>query len=503
MEKHIDVMGYLLGALVFSIGFLSAREHSQYEAVAAQVRDRSWHLRELLNRGGRVTPEDLAAELDVLRPNRDRVALLSRGVNLTLFAATAIVYVDAVRLIGSLEELPASALLITTCVFGSACAVIAIGEYDSRRVGIDEHTVVERSVLGDLDRLRGSLAAGDFPQVRSVLSALQEQHPGWHLLDELRSLVDVKERRWDAAWERVSAEGSVRSDVQLTPVIVTTAALATDRTAEGHALLARLSAEVPSRSGLVLERSLAMLLLHADAVFCELTTHVAADLDRHVRERGTSALDVRPADLDATRDLLQLMHAWHAPGALDDLPQGAVGSWLGVLIREATAGGADDRDGLAALSQLGAPALETLGLVCLAQRRSRQALRLYERAVRSAPASATAHWGRALACHQLAWSDAAVESLRRAASLGLGDALHGCTSAMLMGATAAENEDELMSEGAITDLDKFRLGLTGVDVRVKHADASPREELISRLLASASVPLQAVRPEVTAPVPAR
>lgn len=39
MSAHIELLSYLLGAIVFSVGFLSARLHSSADAARRQVSD--------------------------------------------------------------------------------------------------------------------------------------------------------------------------------------------------------------------------------------------------------------------------------------------------------------------------------------------------------------------------------------------------------------------------------------------------------------------------------
>jgi tetratricopeptide (TPR) repeat protein len=475
MEKHIDVMGFLLSALVFSVGFLSAREHSQYEAIATQVRERAWHLTEILTEGKRLVPEDLLLELAVIRPSRDRVALFSRCVNLLIFVFIALVYGDAVRLAHLLEGVPHDATLITTCLFGSAIFVTGLGEYDSQRVAVDERELVSRSVLGQFEALRQLVDDGDLPTARDRLATLIEQYPQSNLLNELAALLTLQSGDVSAAWERAT-QTVAQAEVHFSPMLLGEAAVTLQREDDARQLLQDLNARARVASAQLLETSLALRTLQPETVFNQLPAGVLDAAERATRDSASIGLDVRLGELAGVRELVGDLIAWHAPGT--DADTTLRGPTLVALLGELGRRGRDEL--LLDTEDFRSPALITLGLVCLAQDRSRGALRLFERAVRLTPASAIAHWGRAIACRQLAWTDAAFDSLRRAETLGLPETLLAATRNLLANDPESLSENDLLVEGTATDLERLMLALAGVTTQSVQND-SRRARLLENL----------------------
>lgn len=98
MDNHLHTLGYLLGAMVIAVGFLSTRIHSSLDSTIREVGERSRAVRQALNEGDSLGPADLAELLGVVRSRTDYVAQGSRYLNWAIFAAAVAVFGDAVYL---------------------------------------------------------------------------------------------------------------------------------------------------------------------------------------------------------------------------------------------------------------------------------------------------------------------------------------------------------------------------------------------------------------------
>jgi hypothetical protein len=129
-------------------------------------------------------------------------------------------------------------------------------------------------------------------------------------------------------------------------------------------------------------------------------------------------------------------------------------------------------------------ALNSAGMVCLARRRFTDALALFEAAIRARSSSSTSHWGRAVACYRLAWTEAATDSLRRANSLQLSPVLADLTEQFLRDTPVAHPERyTLQSTGReATGLQLLQFALVGAEQPVLRDVDSVRLHVLSGLL---------------------
>ena len=79
MEKHTDVLGFLLGAIVVWMGFLSTRAHAAFESAVHETTSLSWRLQESLRQGDRIGPLEIAELLGVTRPQVSRLLKRARA----------------------------------------------------------------------------------------------------------------------------------------------------------------------------------------------------------------------------------------------------------------------------------------------------------------------------------------------------------------------------------------------------------------------------------------
>src|SRR4051794_13172046 len=111
MGAHLDVIGYLLAAVVFSVAFLIGRSQDATNTLIQAASDASWRIREVLGRGEEIAPEEIYASLAIVVEDRDSFDRATRWVNLGLFVAIAIVFFDGMRLLWAEVDGPTDALL--------------------------------------------------------------------------------------------------------------------------------------------------------------------------------------------------------------------------------------------------------------------------------------------------------------------------------------------------------------------------------------------------------
>src|ERR1700682_3261659 len=153
MDKHLDALGYLLAAVVFSVGFLSARIHSNLDSIVRTVSERSRGVRQALAEGRRLAPADLADLLSVIHRSTDYVAVGSRVLNWIIFATTCAVLVDAVGLSMDGARSPYNELIVICLLFVAGFAVVMFSEFDVHRVSIERRREIAASTLGRIQNL--------------------------------------------------------------------------------------------------------------------------------------------------------------------------------------------------------------------------------------------------------------------------------------------------------------------------------------------------------------
>lgn len=431
MGAHIDVVGYLLVAVVFSVGFLIARNQDAGEATVKNASDASWRLREALTRGERVTGHDLTSILAGTRPAEDRVAVIARAVNALLWLLVMVGTVDAWRMLAAHRpelEAPEHASLLVVLLALSATAVFVLGEYHLRSVKRTISQSVAATTIGRLQATTVALERGTLEVAAAELSALSSAYPQWCLLTELAAYIDYRAGDAAAALAALRRLSEAHPDrLHLAPLMITAASLDLNRTHEGLEALDALAATGAAYPDLTRLRSAAGLLAgEVDSLLNEAAdTPVAASVDGPlvvtaaaveqamvVAERST--LDLRPDDLGPTARALQLRQRWDSAPTVEwaALPADAP---VHLLTRALDAWTTDRQpfDDLVAAARASGSVylLESAGLLALAFEQARAAMDLLEAAGAIRPASSRIHWLTAVAYHRLGWDDAARSSL--------------------------------------------------------------------------------------------
>lgn len=504
MEKHIDVLGYLLAAVVFSVSFLGARVHASFDAVAREVREQSWRVRNALVRGEPVGPPELTDTVAVTRRTIDRVASLSRLVNYGLCAAMLVVYVSALVLLAGGTPGPPAAVLITSLVFLGAVSVVVIGELDVRKVDRDREAAVSESLAGAISDLAGALDGQRWADFGSRLAGLSDAYPGWGLLTELRAYLDLVNGDPASGLRRVRGLAAGRGPVYLSAVVGTACALAEDDSAAALRLLDGLAAggrgarHLPS-----LRTALGVWWAHLDVLGLghQPTGHsggAGPGLGSAFAGPGRSGgrppgsapaqvLDLLPTQIQQTSAALGLSTAWWSSDE-EHLRRLAVGTPLAFALDLVLAGDGADGGPLPrfdnALRFKDAATLETFGLIFLAKGRTREAFRMIEHSIRIMPGNYRTHWAMALVCQRFGWHTAAEASLQRMNALAPDDPLLALTSRYLSDCGSLPDPGELEQFRARGAVPRLMLALLGIDVAATPGD-SVRDLFFGRLVTSA------------------
>lgn len=510
MQAHIDVLGYLLAAMVFSVGFLAARVHAAYDATEREVHEQSWRMRNALLHGDPIGPAELTDTMVATRNTADSVASLSRLVNYGLFAAMVVVYTAALALLAGGAPGPPEAVLITSMVFLGGASVIVIGELDVRKVDRDRRATIAQSLVGWIGGLSDALAAGRLAEFSARLAALAETYPNWALLTELRAYMDLIEGRPGEGFRRVGELIDAHTYLYLTPVVATACALAEGDSAAGLRLLDQLMARKEAarnlaslRTALALSWARMEIMAHDElpdqpadiASYPYTRTDDAAPWLAHSPEQvegftdKSRVLDLTPAQIPQTAALIDLSRAWQRGQDERELRALAEGTPLAAALRLVLPAGTDDAgpDVHDLLQLKDSATLETFGLIFLAQGRTRDALRMIERSIRVMPGNYRTHWAMAVVCHRLGWLTAAEASLQKMNTL-LPD-----TPLLAVSRLAFTRPDRLPSPG---DLDEFfpggcsnfeciQLALLGIAPKTPFGTEMARERFFGLLVESA------------------
>lgn len=513
MEKYLDVLGYLLAAVVFSVSFLGARVHATYEATAREVREQSWRVRSALLHGDPVGPPELADTIAVAHRTTDRVAKLSRTVNRLLFVAMAVVYAAAIWLLGHGASGPPYGYLITSLVFFGATSVIVIGEFDVAKVGRDQRSVIARSLVGQLGELAEALTAQRWAAVGARLAALSEIYPDWALMAELRAYLKLRAGRPAEGFQQVRELARERTQLYLTPVVGTACALAADESAAALELLSELmTRQEPVRHLSALRSGLALSWAHMEVMAQEpALSDDRAEVASRLSGRAGPApvrpaefpgypveqslvLDLNPAEIPQTAGLLLLSRSWQGGQDETEMRILAAGTPLGLALRLVLP--AQPTDSGPALHDLldlkDGAALETFGLIFLAQNRTRDALRMIEHSIRIAPGSYRTHWAMALVCNRLGWDTAADASLQKMNMLRPETPLFDLTHRAFRRPGAIDEPDGVPGPGELaryfpdgySTIECIQLALLGIPACTPGRPATVRERFFGRLIES-------------------
>jgi hypothetical protein len=505
MDNHLHTVGYLLAALVFTVGFLSARIHSNLDSTVRAVGERSWRVRQAISEGGGLGPADLADLLGVLRGSTDYVAAGSRILNWTIFGAIVAVAVDAVVLLRSGVETPDHVMLVLALLLAASLSVVVFSEFDVRRVAIERRREISASTLGRLQKLARRMEVLDIPGASRELDHLRETFPTWGLLVELEAYLDLLRGTPEDGLGRIDSLVDGDGDLHISAVVGTACCLELEGLGSALELLARI--ERHSGGGNQgLHRALAISAGHLPALIASrdflVSTNPPADQSQshHViqeligeeierrREpvRGL-AFDLDPATLPQTAPLMAALERWEHGGELKDFDSdGPLSKLLEVVLRPAGEAPATDSLESYARDCRDPLTLESFGLVAFACGEPRTALGFFEAAIRLAPAAARSHWGRAIACHRVGWLDASSASLRRVATLSDDAPLLSVTHRLFENQALRIDVDDVASTypSGLDDMDRFELALLGIDTCVEWGE-SLREQFTADLIALA------------------
>jgi hypothetical protein len=508
MDKYIDVLGYLLAAVVFSVSFLGARVHATYDATAREIREQSWRVRNALLRGDPVGPPELRDAVAVAHRTTDRVAKLSLVINRLLFTAMTIGYAGAIWLLVQGQTGPPWPYLITSLVFMGGIGVIVIGEFDVRNVGSDQRAAISGSLVGALSGLADAFAAQRWQTVGERLAGLSDLYPDWALLTELRAYLDLRKGNPSQGLQRVRKAIAEDGHLYLAPVVGTACALGNGDPAAGLRLLETLAARstplahlAPLRAGLALSWAHIETMTQGTELMDGQPTGqgaVAKRLAAVLPQRAPSAeallskpmpLDIKPAEIPQTAGVLRLLDAWVQGSSVKELEQLAEGSPLAWAVRLMLAADTDAAcPGVPQLLELEDSAtLETFGLIFLARGRTRDALRMVEHSIRLSPGNYGTHWAMAVTCHRLGWDSAAASSLQKMNTLMPDTWLHDLTQ-MVFHARARLPDPHVLSEfrrEAGNAIEWLQLALLGIHPEKPIAAGAVREIFLERFMAAA------------------
>jgi hypothetical protein len=486
MSSHVDALGYLLAAVVFSVGFLSGRIHSNLDSTVRAIGERSWGVREAIGEGSRLGPADLAELLGVVRGSTDYVAVGSRILNWTIFATTFAVLGDAIALRARGVDAPDHEMLVIFLLFAASLGVVTFSEFDVRRVSIERHREISASTLGRLQKLAHLMAAGDIPRASRELARLRETFPTWGLLVELEAYLDLLRGQPRRGLKRIESLLDRGGDLYVSPVVGAACCLELGGRDSALELLARIERRHENTGHLGLQRALAVSAGHLPALLASRDSLTpASSLDSPTRSHSVTqeligreierrrqpvrelAFDLDPAKVPQTAHLMTTLERWERGGQLQDFASDRVLSSLLQIVL-----GPETQTSAAALLQSCAAdchdpvTLESFGLVAFACGEPRSALGFFEAAIRLAPAAARSHWGRAIACHRVGWFDAASASLRRVATLSNDAPLLSLTQRLFQDQPVRMDPAEVASTYpmGLDGMHRFELALLGIDI---------------------------------------
>ena len=490
MDMHLDALGSLLAAIVFSVGFLSARIHSNLDSIVRTVSERSRGIRQELAEGRRLAPADLADLLSVIHRSADYIARGSRVLNWVIFATTCAVLGDAIGLSLDGANAPDNELVLICLLFAAGLAVVTFSEFDLRRVSIERRREITASTLGRIQDLGHAIVAVDVGRARRELDRLRATFPTWGLLVELEAYVDLLDNHPEQGLLRIESLIETECSLYVSPVVGTACCLQLKERNSALALVSRIERRDESVSDVQrIHRALAITAGHLPALLA--TEPSQSSFSRGDVERDTTfgaigrwvshprqptddlsvALD--PIAVRQTAPAMQTMHLWDHGGNLSDFDDEGILARLLRCVLSWETQSASEKQSVAqvleprASDSPDAEMLESVGLVAYTCGEPRLALRFFESAIRLAPAAARSHWGRAIACQRVGWRDAADTSLRRAVTLSEETPLLACTRIRF--STPSTRFDPSEVEGwytALDDMDRFEFALLGVELAV-------------------------------------
>lgn len=506
--EHLNVVSYLLGAIVFSVGFLSARLHATADAQRAEANNASWRIREILARNDPLAPYELTRLLPIVEQANDSIARLLRWMNRALVLGASLVVVDFYRLATSGAELSPDSPFLMGVLATSCIAVGIVGEADATHVQRSTQRALSQTTLGHVAKLERALRDGTLEVASAEVDELRRAFPDWGLLFEATAWIALRSGDSRRALQMVLRHLGEGGDAYLSATVGCAAASVLDEPATALEILSLIELR---RALTPVERRLRDALRlragHLDLVFDEERRDIGgADSAYDLHEQralvsigsddlilggSRSALDLQPTDEASLDELLATLAAWNRPG---DLGAGVLpGSPFAELISLSFEGQISDQtcERLLVLvdDEADGETVEALGFFLLVGGRARDAVVILERAVRMRPRSARAHWTLAASCWVWGWEDKAQESLERATALEPEDLLLVATRRRFLSSDAADVVSSLDLDAAAEEwspIQRVELALLGIDTSSAPASvATPREQFRERVTAMA------------------
>jgi hypothetical protein len=487
MDKHLDALGSLLAAIVFSVGFLSARIHSNLDSIVRTVSERSRGIRQEIAEGRRLALVDIADLLSVIHRSTDYIARGSRVLNWVIFATTCAVLGDAIGLSLDGAKAPDNELVLICLLFAVGLAVVTFSEFDLRRVSIERRREITASTLGRIQNLGYAIIEGDVGRARRELARLHATFPTWGLLIELEAYVDLLDNHPEQGLRRIESLIETDRSLYVSPVVGTACYLQLKERNSALALVSRIERRDESVGDVQrIHRALAITAGHLPALLATRSSYSRGDLERDAAVgaigRGLSHPRQSVADLSVALDpiavsqtapLMRTMYLWDHGGELSDFgDEDILARLLRCVLSWETQLASEKRSVARVLEPRisdspDAEMLESVGLVAYTCGEPRLALGFFEAAIRLAPAAARSHWGRAIACHRVGWQDAADTSLRRAVTLSDETPLLALTRIRFSRPPTRLDPSKVAGlYTTLDDMDRFELALLGVDLAV-------------------------------------
>lgn len=504
MGAHLDVLSYLLGAIVFSAGFLSARLHATADATRRQVSDVSWRLRELLAQGKHLPPSEISGLLSAARLDPDSVARLTRILNAALVVAAVIVFADGERLRSTGLEHPPDVLLLSSILAIGALAVGAVGELDVRHVESALTEDLSNTTLGRLHALDAAIQRQDTQAARSVLVQLTRSFPSWGLLTEIEAYLLLLDEQPEQSLRLIADHVHNDADTYLAVAIAAGAAVQLGQLARGLDVVRQVEQRRPlGREEHLVLRALRLHeghldeLLDGDALiatagpqedqYSPIGTVMETLFEGSVVGQATTALDIRIQAIPNLNSLVMSLEAWNSNGRQLVSQTDCVWSDTRRLLAQPTMD-ARERMVAKALVLSDGESVEAIGLILLLVGDARSAVSVFERAVALRPKSARIHWAHAMSCWQWGWDDMAIQSLGRAIALDPENRIIRLARHLVDGGSLDEDAQaatlgQLSATGMLPSA-KLQLALIGVQT-TSGETPSPRGQLIDDLLARA------------------
>lgn len=471
---HLEITGYLLTVLTFSVGFLSTRRHAHFDVLSKDIADRSWKIRQALNAGQNLGPRDLAEDIIAVKVEADAVSTFARVVNAFFFVSAGVV-----AGLGMFDPRPPHEVAFLAIVLVATTLVFALGEFDVQWMSAKERDLARDTVLGQLAVIDGALRKRNGGAAMEEVSRIRETYPHWSFGRELQlslAATALGYKTSDTALDLLDSESPLHS----APFLAVEQQLRDGNPVgalhDFHVVSPR---SVPSRAIEQLNLVVGFTMGLPRSTFTAPSESQLSSRDPDGLELGLSSL---PAIARATESLRDFGSDMKLAEWIERQPE----SPPLMIARAATVDSNEFSDLLTVSHEpMFNGALNSLGIVALARGEDNDALRVFEAAIRLRPNSSTSHWGRAVACARRGWHDAAEESLARAMSLDP-------SAPHIIAATRdafTDGHAHATHEGAPTAArngwESLQFALIGRRSEAAKFPTGPRAELLQILLSSA------------------